>query len=38
MNLKRRYYLFMTRKPIHINKLEPLFVYNYDGAEIEISD
>lgn len=38
MNFNRRYYLFMTRKPIPIKKLEPLFVYNYDGAEIEISD
>lgn len=38
MNFKRRYYLFMTRKPIPIKNLEPLFVYNYDGAEIEISD
>lgn len=38
MNFNRRYYLFMTRKLIPIKNLEPIFVYNYDGAEIEISD
>lgn len=35
MNFKRRYYLFMTKKTIPIKELEPILVYNYDGAEIE---
>lgn len=38
MNFKRRYYLFMTRKTIPLKKIEPIFVYNYEGAEIEVDE